>query len=356
LIEAVVSRFEGESPPKVVDRPPAEAAPPEPSVDEQREPPPLEDLSSERRPSDVAEDSDASTRIAVSGTVILPPGTSATQPLVVVLYGLRAGQDLPFRGELRGTPALEKDRASAGADGSFALTMPMHLERAWVELASSGLVLRDAVEIADCTTPAPLVLAPELASALCIHFAPSAETQHDPSLLAGRPFTITEWRSNGAKTRAARSHVARIAPGESVLFEGLLADSEILVPRYGNDVAPFAPMERAGILLEAGRTIDVELALLDGFVVAGLVVDDLGAPIADARVSVRWGPGTNWADWVCDSTESGDDGRFVLAGLGDRPHEIRAEKAGYASLRKTPGSLHDDASFRDLELRLERVP
>ena len=76
---------------------------------------------------------------------------------------------------------------------------------------------------------------------------------------------------------------------------------------------------------------------------------------------MRWGEGSNWADWVCDSTVSDRDGRFVLAGLGGRPHEIRAEKPGYASYSSFPGkplSMRSGTSLADLpalELRLDLV-
>lgn len=101
--------------------------------------------------------------------------------------------------------------------------------------------------------------------------------------------------------------------------------------------------------LEAGTTQDgVELLVRRGKTIAGAVVDDLGAPIAGARVLAAIGQ-----EHV--KVESGADGRFAIPNLrDDGVYLVVARKAGYGSPTGVQASNEFTAGTSGIEIVLER--
>lgn len=74
----------------------------------------------------------------------------------------------------------------------------------------------------------------------------------------------------------------------------------------------------------------VDLRLEGGVEVSGRVVDEGGAPVASARVSLRAGP----RSWNQPDAATGVDGSFTLAGVADGTYRVVADKEGFASSRE----------------------
>ncbi|GMV92886.1 MAG: hypothetical protein AMXMBFR82_26640 [Candidatus Hydrogenedentota bacterium] len=102
------------------------------------------------------------------------------------------------------------------------------------------------------------------------------------------------------------------------------------------------------VLVKPGQTIDeVNFALEEGLTVSGVVVDDRGAPVAEAEVAAR-GTDTGGARTAISDL----DGAFVLRGLNATPElYVMARKTGWAAAPAGPVPL-DSAGIRNLAVTL----
>lgn len=83
--------------------------------------------------------------------------------------------------------------------------------------------------------------------------------------------------------------------------------------------------------------------------ISGRVVDEAGAPVASARVTLQkegWGPSEP------DFSVSGTDGTFTLSGVPDGVYQLFAEKRGFARSREGKLITVDGSSVEGLEVRL----
>lgn len=122
------------------------------------------------------------------------------------------------------------------------------------------------------------------------------------------------------RSRAHREGVGpkRTDEAGQVRFDGLAPGRWRVATRRGSDV------EKA-VLVEVGKTHDVELALPVGVTVTGVVVDAAGEPIAGARVVV-----TGWGGSAAETLAHTDDrGRFELRALAPTC-SVGARAPGYA--------------------------
>lgn len=118
-------------------------------------------------------------------------------------------------------------------------------------------------------------------------------------------------------------------------------------------------------VLEAGEnSFDIELD--SGLEIAGLVVDEVGAPVAEALVYASGsghGPpsrrvtvaGERPRTWVPEQPGTGRtnaEGRFTLPALTNGTYSVVARKEGYATAESSPVVL-DSESVSGVELRLE---
>ncbi|MEZ6194326.1 MAG: sigma-70 family RNA polymerase sigma factor [Planctomycetota bacterium] len=107
-------------------------------------------------------------------------------------------------------------------------------------------------------------------------------------------------------------------------------------------------------IVERGRIEGVELKLLEGERIAGVIRDDLGRPVADARVKLS----AAWIDFSSDTegentlaARSDAEGRFSFRGLPTRPWNLVASRPGHIE-----ASLYDvDGGRLEIELTLPRT-
>ncbi|MFP5282177.1 MAG: carboxypeptidase regulatory-like domain-containing protein, partial [Actinomycetes bacterium] len=84
--------------------------------------------------------------------------------------------------------------------------------------------------------------------------------------------------------------------------------------------------------------------------VSGRVVDEGGAPVANARVSLRAGP----RSWNQPDATSGADGSFTLAGVTDGTYRLVADKEGFASSREGVELTVAGSSVGGIEVKLSQ--
>jgi uncharacterized GH25 family protein len=94
----------------------------------------------------------------------------------------------------------------------------------------------------------------------------------------------------------------------------------------------------------------LDLSLEGGAEVRGRVVDEGGAPVPGARVSLREG----WRSWDLPNGVSGADGSFTLAGVADGTYHMLAEKDGYARNDEGQEVTVAGSSVGGIEVKLGR--
>lgn len=112
----------------------------------------------------------------------------------------------------------------------------------------------------------------------------------------------------------------------------------------------FAPQE-ATVLVEAGRTSFLDLALERGVVVQGFVLTSSGAPVEDASLLV----GTEQSfvkgtDPLVTTTRSDSDGRYRLAGLAAGSITLKVSTKGLGNARRTLDAAAGESIEFDVEL------
>lgn len=115
-------------------------------------------------------------------------------------------------------------------------------------------------------------------------------------------------------------------------------------------VPGFEPIERE-VHVEAGRTSELELILLSGLTVSGRVVDEFGAPLPAARVSVS-SEHEDERGWHSSGLGAALDeqGRFSLEGVPAGLVEVSASCVGRRKARLDLGQLSAGDERRDLVL------
>lgn len=73
----------------------------------------------------------------------------------------------------------------------------------------------------------------------------------------------------------------------------------------------------------SGETTPLRIELAEGVAIAGVVVDDLGRAVPQAKVEVQGHVGRD-GRWFDRATTSGDDGAFRVAGLGAQKYAVKA--------------------------------
>lgn len=113
-------------------------------------------------------------------------------------------------------------------------------------------------------------------------------------------------------------------------------------------VSGFLAVDRYALVAE-GETTVLVVELVRGTSITGVVVDDLGRPVAGCRMTATTVPDG------CDAgerTETDPEGRFRLRGLAPRPHVIHASADGHVG----PTQTSVEASEADVRIELVRCP
>ena len=111
---------------------------------------------------------------------------------------------------------------------------------------------------------------------------------------------------------------------------------------------------RMGLELEPGRALRVELPVLLGARVAGVVVDETGSPVAGAAVSIDDGMPWGRMFGAGRETTSAEDGRFEMRGVSPGLMRVAAELEGHIDARTEELEFVDGGAFTDVRLELSR--
>ena len=121
------------------------------------------------------------------------------------------------------------------------------------------------------------------------------------------------------------------------------------------DPVSFARAQREEVKIEAGKVTDIEITLKAGARLAGHVVDEDGAPVAEATFFYQ-APnapgGDGWTNF--HGKKSATDGAFDLRGAPPAQGALTVEKEGFLPERQEFGSLAEGSSQPGMRVQLRR--
>jgi hypothetical protein len=266
--------------------------------------------------------------IPLTGRLLLPPSVPADERAFVALNGTADAELEAFWLDDSDAEDLELDRKPIAADGSFALDMPPGLAQAWIELEARYLVLEEAAVLDDFEHPAPLELPTLLGGVLRLAFVPSPGLVGDPAVLVGREVRLGFWDTSASfGPGGPTSIVANIDSTLAVEFAGLSPRLSYSLEMESSALSPFAPPRAESLHAVPGESTTVELALEDGLVVAGRVLDEAGAGVANAILTAEYGEENKWSS-SC-SAKSDADGAFRFEALSPLLQSIDIDQPGF---------------------------
>jgi protocatechuate 3,4-dioxygenase beta subunit len=234
-------------------------------------------------------------------------------------------------------------QAVTGADGAFALA-DLEMGRYQVSARAEGRAPGSVSRVAPGAKDVLIELGPGGRLRGCVRDAASGAPV--------APFTVLVYEKPGPIERSLQRSRSVIDPSGCYALDDLSPGPAAVVvsaPGYG------ASRERQVDVPEAGEAV-ADAVLTRGGSVSGQVVDDTdGAPIAGARIAVEGAlEGAASTFPVLSEAVTGDDGRFVVAGLPARASLFVAAAGHHArilgGLDVPPG-----ATVGPFELRLRRV-
>ena len=318
----------------VVDGDPAELA----AADE-REPAPAQPASEPKAAaaprtaeaqSAEAERREARETVRLEGRVVLPASLPADEVVHV-----RAFDEEPAWWEMR--PETEHDQedglplVAVEPDGSFSLEVPEDWSQAWLSVEGRYLFMTEAspVELNEDAAPE---LEPELGAWITGRLVPptdatEAELEDAGSMVQWRPNPLG-WSMRGDEGRFG-PRTTKADPGNDFAFElaGVMPGAAGRVRAFPTHLAA-AKSESFDV--EPGSHLVVDLPLSRGGRLAGRVVGEDGEPVPDADLDVQQDPLMFGQGGVeVRTTDSGDDGAFVLEAIATGKASIEVEADGY---------------------------
>ncbi len=276
----------------------------------------------------------------VRGVVVWPTGVPGDERASVVLRGVRSAQP---RLDARW---LEIARAPVAADGTFVLPAPTDLARWSVALEARYLCLEPAAG-EGAELPATLRLEPVLGGFARIRLVPAAASVFDAGALAGRPLVL-EHRPSGRRVTATIG-------ADLALEAGGLAPDGTWEVRSQPGLAPFAPVRVEPFRAVPGVVREIRVPVRDGLTISGRVVDEAGAPVAGARVSIEWGGATRTTSWAAfDHAETDANGRYAFEGVHPLLRAVRASAQGFRPAVRERVTLPWGRELDGIDLALRR--
>jgi len=288
--------------------------------------------STERRP-EIGESADGGKRISANGFVVNEQGAAVTGAHVAAL---RHRQAFVTVHEPLGI------EATSSGDGSFVLVGLPAAETIALSVSKDGFASR---LVAPIRTPGDGDFTiPRVTLERGLRLTGTVRSASDVRPLAGAIVTVSPDKplTSGVMSIPGAADVGgtfRAEAGARGRFSiGGLAYSHYRIEARAPGHAP-AVLRRSFIASRGRAEIDVSLTLTAaGEQLEGVVVDEDGAPIADASVRAE-GPGDG-IDSHLMNARSGSDGSFVLRELTRAPYRIFVNAIGYhlpASVEATPG-------------------
>lgn len=226
--------------------------------------------------------------------------------------------------------------ATSGDDGAFVLNVPRGVAARVVPVGGDWVFRQGPVELAPQL--ADTVLGDIVVQRACV----IAGVVRD---LRGAPCRGVAVLCGADGRSFDEGRAARVETGDdgTFRFASLANGSYRLLCRSPQ----FVPQSRTLDLLPEQQLLDVAFALAAGGSIAGRVVDDTGAPVADAEVRAQPVPATGSPARV----RSAADGTFVLGGLVDGAFDLTVRAKGHRGDK----AIQADVGARDVTLRLVRA-
>lgn len=264
----------------------------------------------------------------IEGRVVFPPGTPLDEEVLVTADGrdFEDGRDHRVRVE---------------RDGAFRVAFSEKTRSGRLELAGRYLFLRDDVYWKR-GAPETAVLEPELGGRIAVRVVGTASTS---LVRAGDRVRLHLEQSIGSGQLGDQRERA-LAADLTTTFDALAPEHEYSLGYEGETL--YAP--RVSVSVSAGETSTVQLALRPGVVLAGHVVDENGAPVADAQVRCRARPYFGGLRAV----KSSADGAFRLGAFAPSEVTLEADREGFETHVLELGRLEEGTTRADLELVLSR--
>lgn len=261
----------------------------------------------------------------------------------------------------RGEGGSELARATPAADGAFELVLPAGSQRAIVDVESRHLHAPEPLRWRQGEATSGLRLACASAGELLLRFsAPESAAARLPALdgarlrllglpVSGSGFGVERVVRVVLEDGRPVARCAGLDPGQQYEFEAALA--------------PWVPFRHEGLQIKEAATTEFVVQLALGATVRGKVVDERGAPVADARLDA-------FADGLLDlvlglpgaERPSGKDGSYEVSGVPAGLLRLLPVRDGYIGAvlelpRVEPGRVYErvDLVLRDGAVLVARV-
>lgn len=275
----------------------------------------------------------------IDGRVLFPAGTPDDEQVFVTANGAGSGGE-------------NEHRVEVARDGSFRVAFGEKTRSGRFELDARYLYLDEIVRWKSKESTGQVVLEPKLGARIAGRVRLPAGT--DARKVGGKLELEISRRSGSSYDSEKR--------GEQELSQDLAFAFDALVPgvdgerSYEVSYDGEALIGRAGNLVpQAGKTLALELELLPGVVLAGVVRDESGVPLSGVDVEAMVQPGSgSWTSANHRGMLSAADGSFRLGALAEGEVQLQAQLDGFVPLERELGRLGEGKSIGDLALVLER--
>ena len=313
--------------------------------------------------------------MVLSGRVTLPDGTPSDEELHVV--ALRQSLDVrrlgggtlfaPIWGGSARSGARPDDGTDAAdspgtelilahtrvaADGEFSLLLPEGTKRA--HLALTGRYLYSDHTTLFEASQEDIVLTPHLGAWISgeVVAAEDAGALETDDLRVGLFPDITSGRFNPMRMGQDFTSARTLTDGEGAFaFRGVPAAATFgLVARTAKQAVPV----ELGLKPQPGEHIQVRMEAGPGATLRGRIVDDMGHGVPEASVSATLPGILGQIIEEVRSTETDEEGNFVLEGLPEGPLKLKYSTPGFLDGSLTIDSLTAGQVQEGIELSLER--
>src|SRR5689334_1729344 len=280
----------------------------------------------------------------VEGTVVLPDGTPPDEKLEVEARGKKFSND-----------ALHS--AEVGRDGKYRVAFAAGTRTGWLRLNGRYSYLREDAKVKlpgkGGAALDPIELKPLLGGWIRGRVLLPLGASSEGTDLPGTP--VQAWRmsfNSGDEADNRRNLTGEIAADLRFDIGGVPGKGSVSLMI---DPASYARVQREEVKVEAGKVTDVEVTLKAGARLAGTVVDEDGAPVAEASFFYQ-APnapgGDGWSNF--HGKKSAADGTFDLRGAPAANGTLTVEKEGFLPGKQEFASLSEGSSQPGLRIQLGR--
>jgi protocatechuate 3,4-dioxygenase beta subunit len=264
----------------------------------------------------------------VEGRVVIPEGTPVEEHVEIVADG-HAFEKRPLY------------RSTLGPDGSFRVAFARPTFTGLLRLEARYLYLEHGRAIEPIRPPKNLVLEPKLGGVLRGRLFLSPGTLASRDSLVG--CSVSASGELGERT-------SKISSDLGFEFLGLPACSCFVRV----DTRVVTPPSRDHVVVEPGRTVALELEVLEGGMLRGRVVDDKAVPLEGASVSVR-SLRSSLSNHVSIMTDTRTDGTFAFTGLPKVPLTLNVRASRFIDAEVEVGEIADGEAKDGIEIALSRA-